>query len=204
MTKAEVVFDPFSEDTSTTRSTSTDECARRRPLYYDEKEDFYALTRHVDVAAALKDHETYSSSRGCDLAMVRKGISSRHEVHHLHGSAGPPAHAQPAQQGLHPAGRSIAEGDVHEVIDKYLGAVDPDRIRRGAGLLRTVPGRGHHPDGRRARGIPPTGAALDRHQPAPGAGTDRASARPACRPTSTPRCTTSAWCRNGGRTRRTT
>jgi hypothetical protein len=44
------------------------------PLYYDEEEDFYALTRHEDVAAAFKDFETYSSARGCDLAMVRKGV----------------------------------------------------------------------------------------------------------------------------------
>lgn len=42
------------------------------PLYYDEKKDFHALTRHEDVAAAFKDFETYSSARGCDLAMVRR------------------------------------------------------------------------------------------------------------------------------------
>ncbi|MGE0216068.1 cytochrome P450 [Mycolicibacterium sp.] len=43
------------------------------PIYYDEEQDFYALTRHADVAAAFKDHEAFSSARGCDLGMVRSG-----------------------------------------------------------------------------------------------------------------------------------
>ena len=107
MTKPKVVFDPFSEEYFTNPFDIYRRMREDAPLYYDEKEDFYALTRHEDVAGALKDFETYSSSRGCDLAMVRKGIS-RAEVDHLHGSAGAPPHAQPAQQGLHSAGRSIA------------------------------------------------------------------------------------------------
>ena len=110
MTKPKVVFDPFSEEFFTNPFDIYRRMREDAPLYYDEKEDFYALTRHVDVAGALKDFETYSSSRGCDLAMVRKGISEEHEIHHLHGSAGPPPHAQPAQQGVHPAGHSIADG----------------------------------------------------------------------------------------------
>ena len=43
------------------------------PVYYSEKYDFYALTRHADVAAAMKDVETFSSSRGIDLQMVQSG-----------------------------------------------------------------------------------------------------------------------------------
>jgi cytochrome P450 len=68
---AQLVFDPFSEeffnDPYPTYRWMRDEA----PVYYNEEHDFYALTRHADVAAAFKDHETYSSARGIDLAMVK-------------------------------------------------------------------------------------------------------------------------------------
>jgi cytochrome P450 len=43
------------------------------PVYYNEEYDFYALTRHADVAVAFKDFETYTSSRGVDLQAVASG-----------------------------------------------------------------------------------------------------------------------------------
>ena len=144
MTKPKVVFDPFSEEYFNNPFDIYRRMREDAPLYYDEKEDFYALTRHEDVAAAFKDFETYSSSRGCDLSMVRKGISAEHEVDHLHGSAGPPAHAQPAQQGLHAARHSIAARDGSRGDRQVPGRGRSRPLRRGAGLLRAVPGRGHH------------------------------------------------------------
>jgi cytochrome P450 len=95
------------------------------PVYYSEKYDFYALTRHEDVAAAFKDHETYSSAYGVDLAQVRKGHLTEH------GSIiamDPPAHRRMrgllnkvftprAIQGLRPL--------VTQLVDKHLSAVDP-------------------------------------------------------------------------------
>ena len=75
MTKPKVVFDPFSEEFFNNPSEVYRRMREEAPVYYDEQEDFYALTRHEDVAAAFKDFETYSSARGCDLAMVRKGVS---------------------------------------------------------------------------------------------------------------------------------
>ena len=74
MTKSKVVFDPFSEEFFTNPFDIYRRMREDAPLYYDENEDFYALTRHEDVAAALKDFETFSSSRGCDLAIDRKSV----------------------------------------------------------------------------------------------------------------------------------
>jgi cytochrome P450 len=68
-----LVFHPFAQEYF---DNPYDVYARMReeaPLYYDDDEDFYALTRHEDVAAAFKDHESFSSARGCDLGMVRSG-----------------------------------------------------------------------------------------------------------------------------------
>ncbi len=112
MTKPKVVFDPFSAEYFENPFDIYRRMREDAPLYYDEKEDFYALTRHEDVAAAFKDFEGFSSARGCDLAMVRNGERSA-EVDHLHGPTRPPAHAQPAQQGLHPASDPVSERDCH-------------------------------------------------------------------------------------------
>ncbi len=71
MTTAELVFDPFSEEYFTNPFEIYRRMRTEAPLYYSADQDFYALTRHADVSAALKDHEAFSSSRGCDLAMVQ-------------------------------------------------------------------------------------------------------------------------------------
>nr|WP_232542334.1 cytochrome P450 [Nocardia bovistercoris] len=44
------------------------------PLYYNEKHDFYALSRHVDVNAALIDKDTYSSARGAIIELIKANI----------------------------------------------------------------------------------------------------------------------------------
>jgi cytochrome P450 len=44
------------------------------PLYYNEKRDFYALSRYDDVAAALVNHDTYLSGKGVTLDLIRSGL----------------------------------------------------------------------------------------------------------------------------------
>src|SRR5262245_6920063 len=44
------------------------------PLYYNEKHDFYALSRFDDVERALIDHETYISGRGAILEMIKANV----------------------------------------------------------------------------------------------------------------------------------
>src|SRR5271170_2264454 len=128
MTKSQVVFDPFSEEFFTNPFDIYQRMREEAPLYYDEKEDFYALTRHEDVAAALKDFETYSSTRGCDLAMVRKGLSEdMRSIIFMD----PPDHRHMRSllnKAFTPRAIQSQMDDVHEVTDKYLGAVDPDNF----------------------------------------------------------------------------
>jgi cytochrome P450 len=44
------------------------------PLYYNEKHDFYAVSRYEDVELGLSDWRTFSSSRGSILELVQSGI----------------------------------------------------------------------------------------------------------------------------------
>jgi cytochrome P450 len=45
------------------------------PLYYNKKYDFYALSRFDDCERTLIDHETYISSRGPILELIKSGVS---------------------------------------------------------------------------------------------------------------------------------
>ncbi|MDV3130512.1 MULTISPECIES: cytochrome P450 [Mycobacterium] len=44
------------------------------PLYYNDKHDFYALSRYEDVNKALIDHETFISGRGALLEIIKSGM----------------------------------------------------------------------------------------------------------------------------------
>jgi cytochrome P450 len=71
MTTSKLIFDPFSDEFFTDPYPTYRRMREEAPLYHDEEHDFYALTRHSDVAAAFKDYQTYSSARGIDLGMVK-------------------------------------------------------------------------------------------------------------------------------------
>ena len=73
MTATELVFDPFSEEFFNGPWEIYRRLREEAPVYYNAEHDFYALSRHADVAAAFKDHETFSSAYGLDLAMVKSG-----------------------------------------------------------------------------------------------------------------------------------
>ncbi|OBK26940.1 cytochrome [Mycobacterium asiaticum] len=126
MTTATVLFDPFSEDFFNSPYETYRRMRDEAPVYYSEEYDFYALTRHQDVAAAFKDYETFSSAYGVDLAQVRKDHVTEH------GSIiamDPPAHRR--MRGLlnkvfTPRAILSFKGLVAELVDKHLSALDPD------------------------------------------------------------------------------
>lgn len=128
MTKPKVVFDPFSEEFFNDPFEIYRRMREDAPLYYDEQEDFYALTRHEDVAAAFKDFETYSSARGCDLAMVRKGVPTEQKSIIF---MDPPEHRHMRSllnKAFTPRAIQSQRETVVEVVEKYLGAADPNNF----------------------------------------------------------------------------
>jgi cytochrome P450 len=44
------------------------------PVYYNEKYDFYAVSRYADVDRGLTDKETFSSARGDILEMIKQNV----------------------------------------------------------------------------------------------------------------------------------
>jgi cytochrome P450 len=44
------------------------------PLYYNEKYDFYALSRHADIERGLPDWETFQSGRGVIIELIKANL----------------------------------------------------------------------------------------------------------------------------------
>ncbi|OMB98684.1 cytochrome [Mycobacterium sp. NS-7484] len=125
MTTSQVVFDPFSEDFFNGPYETYRRMREEAPVYYNADYDFYALTRHADVAAAFKDFETYSSAYGVDLAMVRTGqkVPAKMII-----SMDPPEHRHMrslVNKVFTPRAIGALNDMVEQQIDRYLGGVDP-------------------------------------------------------------------------------
>ena len=127
MTKAQVVFDPFSEEFFNNPFDMYRRMRQDAPLYYNEDSDFYALTRHEDVAAALKDHEAFSSSRGCDLAMVQSDEPPQKSIIFMD----PPDHRHMRSllnKAFTPRMIQSQRDTIVEQIDHHLGLIDSDEF----------------------------------------------------------------------------
>lgn len=72
-TTTAVEFDPFSMEFYNGAQDIYARLREEAPVYYNERYDFYALSRHADVAPAYRDYETFSSAKGVDLSAVRTG-----------------------------------------------------------------------------------------------------------------------------------
>ena len=127
MTKPKVVFSPVSREYFENPYEVYMRMRDDAPLYYDEEEDFYALTRHEDVAAAFKDHESFSSARGCDLGMVRAGEVPQKSIIFMD----PPDHRHMRSllnKAFTPRAIQAQKETVVDLIDHYLGKADPDNF----------------------------------------------------------------------------
>lgn len=127
MTAPKVVFNPVSKEYFDNPYEIYQRMRDEEPLYYDEKEDFYALTRHADVSAAFKDHEAFSSARGCDLGMVRSGDVPQKSIIFMD----PPEHRHMRSllnKAFTPRAIQAQRETVIELVRHYLSQADPDNF----------------------------------------------------------------------------
>lgn len=125
MTKPKLVFNPVSQDYFDNPYEIYRRMRDEAPIYYDEEQDFYALTRHADVAAALKDHDSFSSTRGCDLAMVRSGEPPQRSIIFMD----PPDHRHMRSllnKAFTPRAIQAQRETIVELVEHYLSQVNPD------------------------------------------------------------------------------
>jgi cytochrome P450 len=98
------------------------------PVYYSTEYDFYALSRHADVAPAFKDSATYSSSRGVTLEEIHDG---QHKSEQSIIWMDPPAHRRMrslVNKVFTPRAIRAQEAVVRERIEHYLSLVVSKRF----------------------------------------------------------------------------
>ena len=125
MTQSELVFDPFSEEYFNDPFDIYRRMRDEAPIYYDTGRDFYALSRHEDVAAALKDHDSFSSAHGCDLQMVQADEPPHKSIIFMD----PPEHRHMRSllnKAFTPRAIEAQRATVIEQIDRFLSAANPD------------------------------------------------------------------------------
>jgi len=123
-----VVFDPFSAEHYHDPYPVYRRLRDEAPVYYSEQYDFYALSRHTDVAAAFKDFETYSSARGVTLEEI-------HSNDVLHGQSiiwmDPPDHRRMrslVNKVFTPRAITAQEAVVRERVTHYLSQANPAKF----------------------------------------------------------------------------
>jgi cytochrome P450 len=71
---AELYYDTYNVELNMNPHAVFARIREEAPLYYNDKHDFYALSRFDDVNKALIDHETFISGRGALLEIIKSGM----------------------------------------------------------------------------------------------------------------------------------
>ena len=74
-TTPDVYYDPYDFDIDADPYPVWKRMRDEQPLYYNERYDFWALSRFHDVEVALKDWKTYISGRGTLLELIKANWS---------------------------------------------------------------------------------------------------------------------------------
>ncbi|MCV7279339.1 cytochrome P450 [Mycolicibacterium flavescens] len=125
MTTSTTVFNPFSAEFFEDPYPIYRKLRDHTPVYYSPEHDFYALSRHADVALGFKDFATFSSARGVTLEEIHSG-----EV--AHGQSmiwmDPPEHRRMrslVNKVFTPRAIKALENVVRDRIEFHLSRVDP-------------------------------------------------------------------------------
>ena len=100
-TDSDLYYDPYDFEIDTDPYPIWRRLREERPLYYNERYDFYALSRFDDVEPCLVDWKTYSSAKGTLLELIKSGMEIPPGLDHLRGPAGPRPAPRPAVPGVH-------------------------------------------------------------------------------------------------------
>jgi cytochrome P450 len=127
VTTPELVFSPYAQEYFDNPYEIYRRMRDEAPIYYDEELDFYALTRHADVAAAFKDHESFSSARGCHLMQIRSGETPEKMIIFMD----PPDHRHMRSllnKAFTPRAIQSQRETVVSLVEHYLAKADPDHF----------------------------------------------------------------------------
>jgi cytochrome P450 len=67
-------FDPYDVDINADPYPAYERLREEAPAYHNDRDDFWALSRHADVEKALVDWQTFSNTRSDILDLIKAGI----------------------------------------------------------------------------------------------------------------------------------
>ena len=73
-TAAAPYYDPYDVEINNDPYPAFKALRDEAPVYYNDVHDFYALSRFDDIAAALRNHQTFISGKGGILELIKAGI----------------------------------------------------------------------------------------------------------------------------------
>jgi cytochrome P450 len=73
--KAEIYYDPYDVDIHADPYPTFKRLREEMPLYHNERHDFYAVSRYVDVERGFIDKENLISSKGDVLEMIKANVA---------------------------------------------------------------------------------------------------------------------------------
>ncbi len=90
--ESDLYYDPYDFDIDSDPYPVWKRLRDERPLYYNQRYEFYALSRFEDVETCTRDWETYVSSKGTVLELIKSGmeippgsiIFEDPPTHHIH------------------------------------------------------------------------------------------------------------------------
>lgn len=117
-----VRFDPFGSTPDEINGQLAD-LRRECPVHHMDSPDFFTLSRHADIVAALNDSDTWSSAQGPGLHRQDPGKEGGVLV-----SSDPPLHTFERRSMVRlfkPTNIALMEGDIRELCAKLLEQVAP-------------------------------------------------------------------------------
>jgi cytochrome P450 len=72
--EARPYYDPYDAEIAADPYPYFQALREHAPLFYNEKYDFYALSKYADIERVLPDWQTFSSARGAILELIKAGI----------------------------------------------------------------------------------------------------------------------------------
>jgi cytochrome P450 len=121
------------------------------PLYHDEEHDFFAFSRYADVERGLLDWETYSSSRGAILELIRADIEmppgvlifEDPPIHTVHRGLLSRVFTPKKMQALEPKIRELCAASLDPLIGSgrfdFVGDLGAQMPMRVIGMLLGIP-----------------------------------------------------------------
>jgi cytochrome P450 len=121
------------------------------PLYYDERYDFYALSRFADVEPCLVDWKTYISGKGSVLEMIKSGLDIPPGIILFEDPPSHDRHRSVLSRVFTPRRMAAIEPQLRrfcaEALDPYVGASGFDFVHdlgspipmRAIGMLLGIP-----------------------------------------------------------------